>query len=486
MIELDYKLNEKVGFSHVIDLLGTCSPYGTERKKKLRVYDNTREAELTDEFYNISRVMTYMGEHDCTRIERRLLGLKDIRGSVGSIDSLSLNDIELFELKRFLLQLELIADDFSEMDSTCQLKNIDIAPFTEALEVLDPDGMKTQTFMLSSSLSEELCAIRREKKDIEILLRKEMDQERRATLLRERARITAMEDAEETRLRAMLCEKLLPYKQGLLNVIDALGSLDFTLARARLALRYGCCCPSISQGGLELSGMINPAIQDALEKRGKRFTPVSMQARHGVTVITGANMGGKTVALNTVALNVLCVHCAIFPFARHAQVPLFDRLYLIAEDMQDSSKGLSSFGAEMMRLDAALLDIKKHDASLLLIDELARGTNPDEGACIVKGVVNMLKTMSVISVLTTHYDNVACYADAHYQVKGLCGVDMQALTAQIAKKRSASVELIEEYMNYGIIRVDTASEVPKDALRICELLGIDKELLIYVKKYIDK
>ena len=56
----------------------------------------------------------------------------------------------------------------------------------------------------------------------------------------------------------------------------------------------------------------------------------------------------------------------------------------------------------------------------------------------------------------------------------------------IAKKRSASVELIEEYMNYGIIRVDTASEVPKDALRICELLGIDKELLIYVKKYIDK
>lgn len=64
MIELDYKLNEKVGFSHVIDLLGTCSPYGTERKKKLRVYDNTREAELTDEFYNISRVMTYMGEHD--------------------------------------------------------------------------------------------------------------------------------------------------------------------------------------------------------------------------------------------------------------------------------------------------------------------------------------------------------------------------------------------------------------------------------------
>ena len=54
MIELDYKLNEKVGFSHVIDLLGTCSPYGTERKKKLRVYDNLCDETATAEFYTIA------------------------------------------------------------------------------------------------------------------------------------------------------------------------------------------------------------------------------------------------------------------------------------------------------------------------------------------------------------------------------------------------------------------------------------------------
>ena len=82
--------------------------------------------------------------------------------------------------------------------------------------------------------------------------------------------------------------------------------LDLLLAKARLARRFGCVRPEIDpQGRVEASDMIHPEVADHLRARGGAFTPVSLMLERGTTVITGANMGGKSVSLKSTTLNLL-------------------------------------------------------------------------------------------------------------------------------------------------------------------------------------
>ena len=79
-----------------------------------------------------------------------------------------------------------------------------------------------------------------------------------------------------------------------------------------------------------------------------------------------------------------------------------DHICLIAEEYQSMQNGLSSFGGEIMQLQNAI-EQQKQGFGLLIFDELARGTNPDEGSAIVKAVVRYLRKKQVMAVLATHY-----------------------------------------------------------------------------------
>ena len=70
--------------------------------------------------------------------------------------------------------------------------------------------------------------------------------------------------------------------------------------------------------------------------------------------------------------------------------------------------------------------------SLFLLDEFARGTNPDEGAVIVQAVTRYLNGVNAISLLTTHYDKVAEYARLHYQIIGLRDVDTEKIRRELS------------------------------------------------------
>jgi Mismatch repair ATPase (MutS family) len=198
-------------------------------------------------------------------------------------------------------------------------------------------------------------------------------------------------------------------------------------------------------------------------------------------VITGANMGGKSVALKTIALNILLVHCGFFPFAGRASVPLFDGMHIISEDLESIDRGLSSFGGEIVRFNQVAQNMSEGFAFILL-DEFARGTNPDEGAAIVQAVTSWLDTKNAVTVLATHYDNVAQLGSAHYQVIGLKDLDVEALRNEIANSHGdVGVELIARHMNYGLYRVEEKQDCPRDALNICRLLGMREDILAMVE-----
>ena len=231
-------------------------------------------------------------------------------------------------------------------------------------------------------------------------------------------------------------------------------------------MRYGGILPEITDGELELTDMVNPELCDLLEQKGRRFVPVSIALTRGATVITGANMGGKSVAMKTVALNVLLLQAGF----------LVCSVKMLFDDLQSIQSGLSGFGSEIVEFQKALSEVEE-GYSLFLLDEFARGTNPDEGARIVQAVTRYLNDVDAISLLTTHYDKVAEFAHAHYQIIGLRDVDPEEIRRELAASGEDGVAVIARHMNYGLYRVEGASDCPRDALNICRMLSLKPEIL---------
>ena len=100
---------------------------------------------------------------------------------------------------------------------------------------------------------------------------------------------------------------------------------------------------------------------------------------------------------------------------------------------------------------------------------------------IVKAVTKYLNGIDAISVLSTHYDNVAEAASRHYQIIGLKDVDPAEIAKEIGPDTEDGVAAIARHMNYGLYRVEGRADCPKDALNICRMLSLKPEILAYIE-----
>ena len=484
MIELTFAQKESIGFQYVLEALQPCSPYGQALVRNIVPMGPSEKPELLRQFANIQRMLD--GEAACKKpldnLLRILMTMKMVRPVAEKCLEAPLNEIELFEMKRFLLKSFEIYPFWCEIQPVLHLEGIEILDTTAALDILDPEQNRVAAFFIPDAYSPALQAIRQEKRHWEELLRQTPEGEEREQLLSQRSDAAGREEVEEARIRGELSLALQPYIPQILANMQAIADLDVTVEKARLARRYGGTMPTITADTLAMENMVNPRIVDLLAEKKKTFTPISISLDRGATVITGANMGGKSVALKTVALNILLIQCGFFPFASAASAPLFDSLHILSEDLENVDRGLSSFGGEMVRFNQVIRQLPQ-GFPFLLLDEFARGTNPDEGAAIVQAVTEYLNKCNAITVLATHYDNVASFANAHYQVIGLKKLDVDQLQREISHlDGDAGVQRISQYMNYGLYRVEGKQDCPRDALNICRLLGMDREILQMVEK----
>jgi dsDNA-specific endonuclease/ATPase MutS2 len=187
-------------------------------------------------------------------------------------------------------------------------------------------------------------------------------------------------------------------------------------------------------------------------------------------------MGGKSVAVKTALLNVCLCHMGFYVFALSAKIPLFDDLCLISEDSQSTENGLSTFGAEIVKLNTVLEKVGE-EYLFIVLDEFARSTNPEEGAAIVRASAKYLNMQRSISVITTHYDRIAEEGYGLYQVAGLKGVDFGELAKRIKSGTVNGVDLIADNMDYRIFKITKDSEPQRDALNICRMLGLHRGVL---------
>ena len=135
---MTFAQQENIGFRYVINKLECSSPYGQARVNRLRFFDVDETEELELQLRNICAVRDTLAElsFHYGRLERLMMPMKDIRRSVMNLEEAQLSELELFELKRFLLQTELIYPVLEEVKAKAHIQGIDIPAQTKALKLM--------------------------------------------------------------------------------------------------------------------------------------------------------------------------------------------------------------------------------------------------------------------------------------------------------------------------------------------------------------
>ena len=480
MIQLTYEQKSSVGLQYILDRLNPSSPYGQEKVRRLMPYTVDEKDQLLEELSNLEKLIAKKDElkQEINHLRRIFMQMKDVRQAIKKARDMCLNDIELFEMKNFLICSEQARSVYTFIQGQTQMTGLDYNNLEEALNVLDPDGRRIPSFYIYEAYSEKLADIRIRKRSLEKSMELSSEDERRHFQeLRHEAVLE--EEAEEQLIREQLTHRLLPYLEAMAYNADITGRLDLLLEKLT-ATYFGKAVKPIFTGPAEtfkLVNVTNPWVASVLKEKGLAFTPLSIELTQGATVITGANMGGKSISLKTIVLNVLLGMCGFYVYADHAEFPFFENIQMISEELQSVQKGLSSFGAEIVQMKDVIDTVNK-EFCFVVLDEFSRGTNPHEGAALVRAVTKYLNDKHVMALLVTHFDHVAEYGKAHYQVVGLKDMDEIQVQNEIASAgNDCGVKVIASHMNYGLYRVENEGTCPRDAFRICRLLGLQDEVM---------
>jgi DNA mismatch repair protein MutS2 len=207
----------------------------------------------------------------------------------------------------------------------------------------------------------------------------------------------------------------------------ALAKLELLFAKAEFALDFNCVVPRLSPDNarkLILSRARHPLLEDILRAKRKTVIPVSLflDQSERTLLISGPNTGGKTVALKTVGLLALMTHAGLPVPALEAEFPLFDQVLADIGDHQSIQESLSSFSSHILSVSKMLEDVTPD--SLVLVDELGRATDPEEGGALGVAVLQAFQNAGAFTLASTHLMAMKVYGASTKGVRnGSMGFD---------------------------------------------------------------
>ncbi len=468
----------------IINHLNTYTAYGDIEKKNIKLFKKSKSDLLKKELDYIENVIDskLKNKNYFDNIEYEFCKIKDITNTIKKLQKQNtLDEVELFEIKNFSISSQIIKQNYEKLNLDIHYINLD--DLEEVKNILDPDNLNLRTFQIYDSYSEKLREIRQKKGNVEKEIFKEGNFDKIESLKQKRLQIVTQEEVEEMTIKNELSRKLGKYIYALGNNIKTIGKIDFLIAKARFSIDNDLVKPIINnQNKILFRELRNLELINILKEKNKEYIPISIDLDKKVTLITGANMGGKSISMKTIALNLYLFQCGFYVFAKQANLCVLDFVYLISDDMQDIEKGLSTFGGEIVKLKE-IINVMKREDGFIALDEFARGTNPSEGRILLKSICTYFKNFNSISLISTHYDEVIDKDIDHYQVVGLKNVDFENLKYKIDLNKNKSIHILQENMDYRLEKVNDDKKVPKDALNICTLLGLDKEVISIFNKY---
>lgn len=450
---LNYLVEQTETFSRIGARMLYSLPFMTKEKEIQEVLSETEQM--------IKIIENDANENILLLLQNNLMLVHDIENTVKNIPNNKVkDDIELFEIKNFAILAEIIKIQIKKLQVDC----IYIPDLKEVITILDPENKNIPSFYIYDAYSEELRTLRKQYKTAKNQNKEELAEQ-----------ILFESIAVEDDIRRKLSEHIRPFAENIAKALNGIAKLDILLAKAYLAIKFQLSKPHICFTHTHLQQLFNPQIQAFLDEKNKKFQAIDIYFKDEVTLITGANMGGKSVLLKTIAITQYLMQFGFYVPCKKAKIQPKELILLTIGDGQDEMQGLSSFGAEMLILNQIISYANEGKKIIALIDEPARTTNPTEGKALVKALCELLNEKNIMSLITTHYSGI----NSECKKLRVRGFDDKKISGKL------DICQIEDYMDYTLVE-DSEQQIPQEALRIAEMLGTSKELIDRAKKYVNQ
>lgn len=488
---------------------------GKEYARQLPTYFQDNHDAWRQEIQALSQTETWISQHpdDHRALRAALTELPGLERPLRKLTVLEpLRDVELFEVKRFLFHAITALKHAAHLTNTWNWPTDQSAKAHALMQQIHPQPNPSPRFLLSSALSPTLENLRtrgrnavKQALDIFHTLEREItaqhgghfdiahnyqsslthDQLSQIPTLREEAgqwrlnspeleaaelharTIAALVDAEEEKLRIHLTDLLHAHIDWLKNLLHDLTILDIRLAKSRLRTDLQGCWPTWSTNpGLHIQQGCEPRTAQALLTKNQPIQPVDIHTDQRPTIIVGPNMGGKSVLLKLAGIcQWAAQHALPIPATSFEFTPVNAIIYVGSEEplAAETSEGLSSFGREIARL--VQWWTTPAAPRLWLLDELGRGTHPDEGADIAAEIIHQLHQNRDYILAVTHFPALT-------KIPGTLRLRIRGLTRDIAFTPGTSIEeSLQKLMDYTPVPTEN-TDIPRDARRIARALGL--------------
>ncbi|WP_372793583.1 hypothetical protein [Lutibacter sp.] len=506
------------------------TPYGLQNKNKYHVFTDTKL--LSSIHISIGKIVTFINEKPIiyVKIENHFKKIS----LLNSLERKLFDSADIFLVKKLLVNYKNIVNLLNDIIKEDLQINFSS---NELLSFLSLDGANNESFYLNASYSKDLEGNRKKLAEINQNL-VEIKNERFSEILKEhnldfRFRdFIVVEESQTINLNSNLVykevydknsllikpilpkgyfelhekkevllteeqlfeqdvlekisSKILAEKETLKEYLQKLEMLDTLFAKARLAISYKMNPPVLGniKEAIEVKNGYYLPLANKCAKLGEIYTPLNTEFKNKTCVITGSNMGGKTMLLKTIGFMQVLTQMGFWVPAEKFKTSVFEKIHYIGEDLSEKVEGLSSFGFEIHNLTEAIKDFDKN--TLLLIDEFAKTTNSIEAKAIIAAMLKSFsQKVTLSSFVSTHFMELPEFENvSFYKMKGL---DYSEYEKYYNKEKQYSlrerIRLINTFMRYEIIKTDN-NDSTYDAIKIADILGLNEEIITYTKEYL--
>jgi len=298
-------------------------------------------------------------------------------------------------------------------------------------------------------------------------------------------KLHADERAAEQKVLRELSVLIRKEKNEIAGYLNAVERADVLLAKARLALEYSMTRPKLrkfpSPPSLKKARFI--PLEAKLRTLKLEYTPLTFKFSKRVNIIHGSNMGGKTVALKTLAFAQLLAQTGFFVPAEAYETCVYEKIHVAGDEETGRAEGLSSFGLEMNAFANAYADTGR--PCLILMDEFAKTTNSDEAAAMLSAISeDFCENEKVLAFVATHFSRLAQQKNAAFlRMKGF---DNTAFNAYFSGKTpvqlTEKLKMLNKFMDYEIT-ANIGQDGIYDAIKIARILGVNARIIERAQKF---
>ena len=278
------------------------------------------------------------------------------------------------------------------------------------------------------------------------------------------------EQIEVEKILADLTQKVSLICNNLRENITLLTDIDVSFSKAEYSYKIKGVYPKINTNGyVDIKNGRHPLIDS------EKVVPISINFGNNFNyvLISGPNTGGKTVTLKLVGLFVLMVSMGIYiPASEGTSISIFNQIFCDIGDEQSIENSLSTFSSHLNKVKHIVE--RANDTSLVLIDELGAGTDPDEGSAIAQAILERLLAVNSYGVVTTHYSSLKEFAFLSDKIEN-ASMDFDSKTFKPLYK-----------INLGTPGLSNAIEISRRLGLDVNLVERAKSLLSTDKKALDK